>query len=270
VNNPLYADIEIDGNWVASAIPDDKDLVMSMLKQPECMVKVVMILSLWIQVPVMFVILSLLMPVQTPSDPVSHYADVLESFARDHGLRVHNVPRDGNCLFTSVAYQLQSVGNDVNESSLRQMVVDYSSGQGDVYSPFLPQSVASDDGYNAENESVGEKDAYIESITDPEVQQELHWQKYLRRLRQGVWGDNIAIAAMCNLFNVSISVLCANAAGTSIARNTPNSGYGTHELRIGLIMQFHFVGLDMLPVDHVDGGNPSVHSSAATEPTDAV
>ena len=37
VNNPLYADIEIDGNWVASAIPDDKDLVMSMLKQPECM-----------------------------------------------------------------------------------------------------------------------------------------------------------------------------------------------------------------------------------------
>jgi len=69
-------------------------------------------------------------------------------------------------------------------------------------------------------------------------------------------GDNIAIAAMCNLFNVSISVLCANAAGTSIARNTPNSGYGTHELRIGLIMQFHFVGLDKLPVDHVDGGEP--------------
>ena len=37
VNNPLYADIEIDGSWVASAIPDDKDLVMSMLKQPECL-----------------------------------------------------------------------------------------------------------------------------------------------------------------------------------------------------------------------------------------
>ena len=64
-------------------------------------------------------------------------------------------------------------------------------------------------------------------------------------------------------------MLCANAVGTSIARNIPNSGYGTHELRIGLIMQFHFVGLDKLPVDHVDGGNPSVHSSAATEPTDA-
>jgi len=60
----------------------------------------------------------------TPSDPVSHYANVLESFTRDHGLRVHNVPRDGNCLFTSVACQLPSVGNDVNESSLRQMVID--------------------------------------------------------------------------------------------------------------------------------------------------
>jgi len=181
VNNPLYADIEIDGNWVASAIPDDKDLVMSMLKQPECMSE-----GSNDPEPMDTSTSSVCNPEptnassNTPSDPVSHYADVLESFARDHGLRVHNVPRDGNCLFTSVAYQLQSVGNDVNESSLRQMVVDYLSGHGDVYSLFLPQSVASDDGYNAENEPVDEKDAYIESITDPEVQQELHWQKYLR------------------------------------------------------------------------------------------
>ena len=49
------------------------------------------------------------------------------------------MPRGGNCLLTSVAYQLQSVGNDVNESSLRQMVVDYMSDHGDVYSPCLSQ-----------------------------------------------------------------------------------------------------------------------------------
>jgi len=83
------------------------------------------------------------------------------------------------------------------------------SDHGDVYSLFVPQSVASDDGYNADNEPLDEENAYIESITDPEVQQELRWRKYFRRLRQGAWGNNIAIAAMCNLFNVSISVLCA-------------------------------------------------------------
>jgi len=44
----------------------------------------------------------------------------------------------------------------VNESSLRQMVVDYLLDRGDVYSPFVPQSVASDDGYNADNEPLNE------------------------------------------------------------------------------------------------------------------
>ena len=86
VNNPLYADIEIDGKWVASAIPDDKDLVMSMLKQPEC-------LSEGSNEPMDTSASNVCNPEptnassNTPSDPVSHYADVLESFARDHGLR---------------------------------------------------------------------------------------------------------------------------------------------------------------------------------------
>jgi len=85
-------------------------------------------LSIWIQVPVMTVILSPLNGLKSgassskTSDPVSHYANVLESFASEHGLRVHDVPRDGNCLFSSGAYQLQNMGHDVN---LRQMVVSY-------------------------------------------------------------------------------------------------------------------------------------------------
>ena len=85
-----------------------------------------------------------------------------------------------------------------------------------------------------------------ESLTDPLVQVELRWQKYLRRLRQGAWGDSIAIAAICNLFDVSINVLWVNQAGTSIVKNTPNVGSGKHELNIGLIMQLHFVSLDKL------------------------
>ena len=72
----------------------------------------------------------------------------------------------------------------------------------------MHQAVASNDEYNADNEPPDEEDAYIESITDPVLQQELRYQKYVRRLSKGAWGDSIAIAAMCNLFNVNIKVFC--------------------------------------------------------------
>ena len=49
----------------------------------------------------------------------------------------------------------------------------YLSRFGDFYSDFVHQSVSSSDGYNADNEPPDEEDAYIESITDPVVQQDL-------------------------------------------------------------------------------------------------
>ena len=279
-NNPLYADIEIASDWVGSAIADDQELVMSMLEQPESMCEDSNDTDNASEPEPMDTSTNddnrMATSVQQgsnrstsseASDPVSHYASVLESFAREHGLTVHEVPRDGNCLFSSVAYQLCNVGHDVNEKSLRQMVVRYLSDHADVYSPSVHQPVHSTDEYNADIEPVDEEDAYIESITDPEVQQELRWQKYLRRLRQGAWGDSIAITAIiCNLFNVSISVLCANVAGTNIATNTPMSGCSTHELSIGLIMRFHFVGLDKVGVAVDDDGTSVVSSSTTNAP----
>ena len=64
------------------------------------------------------------------------------------------------------------------------MVADYLSEHADFYSAFVP--VNSNDGMNADNERIDEEDVYIESLSDPVVQHELRWQKYLRRLRQGV------------------------------------------------------------------------------------
>ena len=159
---------------------------------------------------------------------------------------MHDVPGDGDCLFSSVAYQLQRLGHNVNKSSLRQMVADYLSEHADFYSAFVHQPVNSNDGMNADNEPVDDEDVYLESLSDPVVQQELRWQKYLRRLRQGAWGDNIAIAAMCDLFDVCINVFWARQAGTSIVKNTPSLTDGKRVLNIGLILQFHFVGLDKL------------------------
>ena len=37
-------------------------------------------------------------------DEVLCCTNVLEQFARQHELAIHDVPRDGNCLFSSVAY----------------------------------------------------------------------------------------------------------------------------------------------------------------------
>ena len=56
---------------------------------------------------------------------------------------------------------------------------------------------------------------------------------------------------MCNLFDASIKVLCANTAGTNIAFNDPISGVSRHVLSIGLTTQYHFVALDKLVPDLV-------------------
>ena len=234
-NNPLYADVDIADDWVESATADNEELVMSMLEQPDSMKHdenndpfVASDSSV------------------NPSDPVSYYTNALKVFARKEGFEIHDVPSDGNCLFSACVYQLQYLGRDVvDASSLRQAVCQYLSRCGDFYSDFVHQSVSSSDGYNADNDPPDEEDAYIESITDPVVQQELRYQKYVRRLSEGAWGDSIAIAAMCNMFDVNIVVFCANMDGTSIAVNTPiGDDMCEQSLGLGLIMQYHFVGLD--------------------------
>ena len=239
-NKPLYADIDIADDWVESAIADDEELVMSMLEQPENMEH-----DGNTDIAEVTNDDSANGSSSQPSNPVSRYTYVLKVFAREHRYGIHDVPSDGNCLFSVCAYQLQSIGHDVvDASSLRQAVCQHLSCFGEFYSDFVHQPVASSDEYNADNEPPNEEDAYIESITDTVVQQKLPYQKYVKRLSEGAWGDSIAISAMCNMFDVNIRVFCANAAGTSIAVNTPINDVCKQSLSLGLIMQYHFVGLD--------------------------
>ena len=260
-NNSLYANIKIADDWVDNAIADDEELVMSMLEQDEPMDDSEVSNDNSSEPQPMDVINSKEKPVDdnggnkfefasnsanllnvpSGSDPVSVYAKVLTEFVRGHGLAVHDVPRDGNCMFSSVAYQLQNIGHDVNESTLRQRCVHYLAENSEFFSHFVHQSVASNDGYNADNEALTEEDAYIESVVDPVVQHELRWQKYLRRLSEGAWGDQIALTAICMLFDVKVNGYSASQNGTNV--NTLND-CGKREVNIGLIMQFHFVGLD--------------------------
>ena len=195
-NNPLYADIQIADNWVESAIADNEELLTSMLEQPECMDTTE---SVPANVPEKCVssevtVLTNIPIIDSIDDPVSHYANVLESFVRQHGLAVHDVPADGNCLFSSVAYQLQNTGKLVDVVTLRQVIVRYLFDHSEFYSPLVHQPVATNDVYNADNEAPDSEDAYIEAILDPDTQKLLRWQKYLRGLSHGAWGDSIVIA----------------------------------------------------------------------------
>ncbi len=63
--------------------------------------------------------------------PISVHSQLLRQFVGEHGLVIHDVPGDGNCIFSSISYQLQHLGHDVNASTLREMSVDYFTDNGD-------------------------------------------------------------------------------------------------------------------------------------------
>ena len=53
--------------------------------------------------------------------------------------------------------------------------------------------------YNADTEPPTDEDEYINSVSHPELQTQLRWDKYLRRLRQAAWGDHINIQAIADV-----------------------------------------------------------------------
>ena len=36
---------------------------------------------------------------------------------------------------------------------------------------------------------------------------QLRWQKYLQRLSEGAWGDNITVQGICEMLNITINIL---------------------------------------------------------------
>ena len=91
-------------------------------------------------------------------------------------------------MFSAIVYQLNSTG--MCSKALRQAVLDYLQGnQARCYCDFVCQPV---DHHDIDTEPIIQEDEIISSITDPQFQTELRWQKYVRCLKQGAWGDNIA------------------------------------------------------------------------------
>ena len=150
-------------------------------------------------------------------------------------------------MFSAVSYQLQNAGVcNADSSELRQKVADHLEANAALYHDFLCQLIPSEDGdYNADTAQPTAEDEYIDSVADPHLQTELRWQKYVRCLRQGAWGDHITMQAIADMLSVKISVLSSNHPMFSV---TPSSCTSECDIFVGLIMQFHYVGLDKLPI----------------------
>ena len=273
-NNPLYADVVINDNWLEESLANDADLFAGLVKQPdtigECSTTELFIPD-HVQndtqqvntVPICSNNLTF------GNDDLMAASDRLQALARDNGFIIHNVPGDGNCLFNAIAYQLRPFGVTVDDiSKLRSAVANNLEENSEFYRDLLAQPMASNNSYNADTETPLEQDAYIDTIADPEQQAKLRWQSYLNRLRNGAWGDHMAIQGMSNVFNIAVNVFSSENPNNMITV-VPMNTSAQHEVYIGLIMQYHYVGLDKIshndkyscrdnnrstasPVDHLD------------------
>ena len=100
---------------------------------------------------------------------------------------------------------------------------------------------------NADTDAPNDNDVFIDTMCDLQ-QASLRWAEYIHRLRNGAWGDHLAIQSICNEFNVAINVLSSEHSNmTRIVPSTvASSGSVERGVYIGLVLQFHYVGLDKL------------------------
>ena len=243
-NNPLYVDIDINEEWLEVAMANDAKLC-------ECLVEQQNDGDIQPVDPIVNSQNSVanVAPPNAPNEiamDCSHSDDNLltavETITRQNGFTIHDVPYDGNCMFSAIVYQLNSTG--ICEIRLRQTVADYLETNIASYCDFVCQPLAQNAGYNADTEPPTQEDIYIASIADPQLQTELRWQKYLRCLKQGAWGDNIAMQAISDMLSVTINVLSSHYPMYSV---TPRNHCAVKEVFVGLIMQYHYMGLDKIP-----------------------
>ena len=82
-----------------------------------------------------------------------------------------------------------------------------------------------------------EYDSYIVSVVNPEEQAQLRWVRYLDKL---AWGDHIALQGICGITVEVMHVACNY---DTVVTVSPTCGSSSH---VGLVLQYHYVGLDTI------------------------
>ena len=129
-------------------------------------------------------------------------------------------------MFSAIAYQLVYV---ILSNTLRQTVADQLGANRASHCDFVCQPVAQNEDYNADTEPQTHDD---DSTEDPEL---LIWQKCLKCLKK---------VPISDMLGVTINVLSSHYPMYSV---TPRNHCADNEVLVGLIMQYHYVGLDKMP-----------------------
>ena len=252
--NTLYCDVAINDQWFEEAVANDDELGMCLVEQnDESMVTESDQPETESE------------PMECSGDELSLALQKLKSLALQNGFAIYDVRYDGNCMFSAISHQLQTSDVcDVDSSELRQMVASHMEANAPLYCGFVCQPVATNSKYNADTEPPTDEDEYINSVSDPELQTQLRWTKYLRRLRQVAWGDHINLQAIADMLSVKINVLSSD---HPVASATPSNSDATCEMCVGLIKQYHYVGLDKMCDSSIEQTAQNVQTISAENVT---
>ena len=164
-NNPLYANISINNDWINDSLANDTELFTSLTQQPNEIVnkeEVIEIVNteelneigntkelneivkteepnekeelneiVTTEQPYEIVTTEepeLIIEVSTSDqlDIITNAYNMLSSIAQRNGYNIHNVAADGNCLFAAIAYQLPFIGiHNIDIHALRNNVVSH-------------------------------------------------------------------------------------------------------------------------------------------------
>ena len=261
LNNPLYKDVEINSDWVSDAAEDDSELweALSVEHYPSPPSSPTTTITTSFQsMNGRYTCIVL----HNNTNAYLVYTDeiILSSLARERGFSVVDVPRDGNCLFSAVAVQLDSIGIQPNETSLREQLVEYLQSHpythdgSSHFRNYVSAPVVSDDPSNADTERPSEQDDIISSVDDVRLRQQQRWLQYLERLNAGAWGDHIAVQGLADMLHVDIQIISTINPDMELIRTSDSTPMGV--IHLGLIGQFHYQALERIG-DHYPASNLS-------------
>ena len=174
----------------------------------------------------------------------------LNSLPQERGFMVRDVPRDGDCPFSAVAAQLNSLGIKPGGTSLREQLVEYLEAHpythdcSSHFRSYVSAPVVSDDPSNADTEAPSEQDNIISCVDDLQQHQQLRWLQYLERLNAGAWGDHIAVQGLADMLHVNIHTISTINPDMELIRTSRNAPAGV--IHLGLMGQFHDQGLERI------------------------
>jgi len=114
----------------------------------------------------------------------------MTALLKERGLKVHDIPADGDCLFNAISHQL---GGDRSQSQLRHSAVEHIRAQRGDFLPFLTHQDTGD------------------ALTDQQ------FDEYCQDMRDThVWGGQIEIQALSSVLERKIEVLQAEGAPMTV------------------------------------------------------